>query len=179
MRSQPYQLSKRSRGIILALSRALVDEPDHVTIKDRDEVLIQNCEKGLREFPPLFRIGFIMTFFFFDRLTWLFGVGIKRFVNLKPDRQKKYIARWMNHRSYVLRESIKSMRGFILLNYFSHRDVWRYLEYDPLSHARERILLREKLMAQQVTNLTLTRLSSSVMQGTHPRSVDFEIPIHK
>ncbi|MBF0105642.1 MAG: hypothetical protein HQM16_09990 [Deltaproteobacteria bacterium] len=29
----------------------------------------------------------------------------------------------------------------------------------------------------QVTNLTLTRLNSSVLRGMHPRSVDFEIPI--
>ncbi|MBF0105457.1 MAG: hypothetical protein HQM16_09040 [Deltaproteobacteria bacterium] len=31
----------------------------------------------------------------------------------------------------------------------------------------------------QVTNLTSTRLGSSVMQGMHPRSVDFEIPGYK
>ncbi|MBF0107355.1 MAG: hypothetical protein HQM16_18750 [Deltaproteobacteria bacterium] len=31
----------------------------------------------------------------------------------------------------------------------------------------------------QVTNLTLTRLSSSVVRGMHPRSVDFEISKHK
>ncbi|MBF0105892.1 MAG: penicillin-binding protein 2 [Deltaproteobacteria bacterium] len=32
--------------------------------------------------------------------------------------------------------------------------------------------------AKQVTNLTVTRLNASILRDMHPRSVDFEIPIH-
>ncbi|MBF0106234.1 MAG: hypothetical protein HQM16_13020 [Deltaproteobacteria bacterium] len=35
------------------------------------------------------------------------------------------------------------------------------------------------LLYQQVTNLTLTRLNASILRGMHPRSVNFEIPIHQ
>jgi len=149
MSSNVYQIPPRAKRILTALSYALVTEPPELIIKNRDEELIRRCESILKEFPFLLRIGFTLGVYVFDRVTFLFGFGFRRFVNLKANRQKEYAQKWLLSRVHLIRDIMAGLRGMLMICYFSHKDIWEYIEYDPVSHAKERIALREKLMKEK------------------------------
>ncbi|MCP5465003.1 MAG: hypothetical protein H7A33_08275 [Deltaproteobacteria bacterium] len=133
--------------ILIALSHALVDEPDVLQIKNRNAEFLRRCNMMLAEFQPLVRFSLILGILFFDRCTFLFfGFGLHRFVNLSLPDQKKYIDRWMHSRVSLFCEIIVGIRGLIMTAYFAHRDVWSYLSYDPNKHIEERVALRQRLL---------------------------------
>ena len=145
MNNKPYQLSSRAQKIMLALREGFIAEPDDFNIAGRDEQLITRLQITLREFPIIYRIAFIFNLFLFDRITFLFGVGIRRFIHLKREKKVKYVQKWMCCRFFVLREMIKGFRGIIMMAYFSHKDVCRYIDYDPVQHVTERRELRTRM----------------------------------
>lgn len=142
----PYQLPERAKAVLLALARALVTEPPELVIRDRDGFYIERCRMLLAEFPRFNRFFFILILYVFDRVTFLFGFGIARFVHLKPESQRLYAERWLHARNVSLREVFKGVRGIAMICYFSHPDVWAYIGYDPKAHVAERISLREEIL---------------------------------
>lgn len=147
-RPKSFSLSKRAKRILLALRVALIEEVAACPIKDANGQLLKRCQILLNEFPKTFRWGFLWGMYFFDRLTFLFGFGFRRFVNLKPEQQQKYVQRWLGSRFYSFRSLATGLRGFLMITYFSHKDVWKYIGYDPVPHVQSKIALREKLLSE-------------------------------
>lgn len=141
----PYKLSRRTKGILVALMRALIEEPEDLAIHHPEEFVLAKSERLLQEMPRFTRFGFLFMIHAFDRLTLFFGFGLFRFVHLKLESQRKYAAKWHSAKSEFFREVFKPIRGLVMLSYFCHPDVWRYIGYDPESHVKERIALRQKL----------------------------------
>lgn len=146
MSKKPYQFSARIRQILVSLSRVLADVPPDLSIIGQEEELLERCLKLIREFQPVFRFLFILGLHLFDRIPFLFGFGPRRFVHLKPEQQKRYVQKWLSSRSFLIRDLILSIRGFVIVCVCSHHDIWRYIGYDPKSHAEERIRLRHELL---------------------------------
>ena len=142
----PYQLSERAKKILAVLARALITEPPELVIHDKEASYLERCRTILAEFPRFNRILFVMLLYIFDRMTFLFGFGMARFVHLKPESQRLYTARWLHAKHDLVREVFKGIRGIAMISYFSHPDVWTYVGYDPKRHVSERIQLREDLL---------------------------------
>jgi hypothetical protein len=145
----PYKISYRTRSILVALMRALIEEPEDLTIHNREEFLLEKAERLMQEFPLFTRFGFLCILYAFDRVTLFFGFGVLRFIHLKPASQKKYVAKWHESKLEFIRELFKPVRGLVMLIYFCHPDVWRYIGYDPESHVAERIKLRQDLLKKR------------------------------
>lgn len=151
MDAQAYQVPSRAQKIILALSQALITEPDDLVIQDKDNQMIERCRALLAEFPKLYRLGFIFGLYVFDRIPFFFGFGVRRFVNLGIDAQKRYANRWQTTKNHYLLEFFKSLNGMVMMVYFSHTDVWKYIGYHPKAHVEERIALRNEILRQEKT----------------------------
>lgn len=144
-----YQLPARAKDILVNLSYALITEPADLVLAARDGELIMRAEALIREMPKLLRLGLIFGIYFFDRLTFLFGFGLGRFVRLGREGQRLYALRWLNSRVSLFHDIMTGLRGLLMICYFSHHDVWRYIGYDPATHARERVALRQSLLTKQ------------------------------
>lgn len=149
METQAYQVPLRAQKIILALGQALITEPDDLVIHDKDGQMIERCRALLAEFPKLYRLGFILGLYIFDRIPFLFGFGLRRFVNLGIEAQKRYAQRWQTTRNHYLLEFFKSLNGMVMVVYFSHHDVWNYIGYHPKAHVQERIALRDEVLRRE------------------------------
>lgn len=141
-----YQLSESIKKILIALLGALIVEPTDLVVRNKEDVFLKKIETLVREFPRFTRFGFLFLLILFDRLPFFFNLGFTRFVNLDFTKQQKYVTRWHDTPSTVLREIFKTIRGIVMVAYFSHHDVWNYIDYDPKKHAAERIALRHKIM---------------------------------
>jgi hypothetical protein len=73
-------------------------------------------------------------------------LGASDFVNLEPAQARIYVNRWFDSRFKLMRDGMVSLRGIILFTYFSDKNYWNYLGYDPRKHAQERMQLRDKLI---------------------------------
>lgn len=149
METQAYQVSLHAQKILLALGRALITEPDDLVIRDKEAQMIERCRALLAEFPKLFRLGFLLGLFVFDRIPFLFGLGFHRFVNLEIAAQKRYAQRWQTTKNHYLLEFFKSLHGLVMMVYFSHPDVWNYIGYYPKKHVQERIALRQEILRRE------------------------------
>lgn len=144
----PFHLPKRAQVILLALMRALIHEPEDLVVHDRDAEFLRRCEILLREFPWLTRRGFLVVLYLFDLLVPFFCFSFLRFIHLKLTTQKKYIQRWQHSQFHFIRETFKTLRGLVMMTYFSHKDVWAYVGYFPEEHVKERIKLRQRLLKE-------------------------------
>jgi len=154
-----YQFSERAKKIFLALRQAFITEPEDFSIQNRDEELLERILILIREFPKTFRWGFMFGVYFFDRVTLFFGFGFRRFIHLKIGDQQRYVEKWLNSRFYFIRNLIAGLRGIVMITYFSHHDVWKYIGYDPVTHAQERIKLRQEILARDDSRSTIDKVS--------------------
>ncbi|MBU0505545.1 MAG: hypothetical protein ABII18_11175 [bacterium] len=146
MSAKPYQIPKRAAQIILAISRALVFEPEDLNIPNRDEALLQRCRSILQELPVMYRMGFVMGIYLFDLCAFLFGCGFKRFISLSYEKQCQYLDKCLTNKMFTVRNIMSGMRGLIMICYFSMPEVSAYIGYNPNKHVKERLALREKLL---------------------------------
>lgn len=149
MKKKPFHFGLRARRILIALRTALITDPKDLMIEDCDDQMILRCEILVGEFPKLFRVGFVLGIFLFDRITFWFGFGLRRFVNFNVDKRKRYVEKWLNSPRPLWRDIFTGLRGIVMMTYFSHPDVWRYIGYDPKAHAAERINLRNQLLQNE------------------------------
>ena len=143
-----FHLGKSSRIILAALIGALIVEPSDLVVPDKEGETLKKIETLLREFPRLMRFGFLCLLVVFDRLPVFFSFGFTRFIHLNLEQQQSYAERWHNTSNTVLREIFKSLRGIVMVAYFSQHAVWNYIGYNPKKYAADRIALRHKVMQQ-------------------------------
>lgn len=146
MQRPEYKLSPRFQSQLIGISRAAVDLPDSL---DRDAIearLLKNVAILFFQMQKFNRLVIRVIYFFFERLPFFFGCGPHRFSKLKIEKQKRYLDKWLNHRFVWFRDMGKAVRGVVMVIYFSDRDIWKYLDYDPLTHIRKRIQLREEIL---------------------------------
>lgn len=148
IQARPFEFSERVRKIIISIADAFIDIPDDLTINNKNDELIDRCQKIIRQFPFVMRIGFILGILLFDRLTLFFGFGFRRFAQLNISEQREYVGKWMNSPSHSLRNLITGLRGFVMVTFFSHKDIWKYINYEPVGHSQAKIALREKLLRE-------------------------------
>lgn len=143
---RPFYLPEYVRAVLIALTDALVEEPADITIHNRNDGLIGRCEIVLFEMQPFLRWGFVVSLWFFNILAIFWHMQFRSFVNMEPEDRRQFVNFWLHTRNPLLREFFKSLRALIMMVYFSHHDVWRYIGYDPRAHVEDRLKLRESLV---------------------------------
>jgi hypothetical protein len=131
----------------------LVKDPVDLIIHNKENRLIARIETILQQFPGIQRFGMCLGILFFDRAPFIFGFGIRRFVNLQEEERKRYVASWSHTHSTLLHELFKGIRGLVLVCYFSHTDIWNYIGYTPHQYVGERIQLRRNLTGETIPDL--------------------------
>lgn len=144
---KPFEFSSWTRDVLMALSAALIEESTDVVIQDKNDEMIRRCQILIREFPVMFRRAFVFGIYLFDRLPLFFGFGFVRFHNLTLIDKRSYLDKWMNSPSSMLRNIITGLRGYIMMSFFSHKDIWNYIGYDPVQHTHNKINQRRQLIA--------------------------------
>lgn len=139
-------LPKSVEHVLKILSRHLVPPTGALKVQDIEEEVVRDARRILFEFPLFYRWGFLLGILFLEYSPFLFGFGLSRFTRLKHDLQSKYVDDWAHSRIIAKREFFKGVKGLILIVYFSDRQVWEYIGYDPDPHLAERIALRDKLV---------------------------------
>lgn len=146
---KPYKLPYKARRILLALKNAYIDKPDTLIINNEDEEFLQRCTLVVSNFQKIFRIGFVLGLSVVNRLPFFYGFGPLRFVNLKLSKKRAFLEKCRQSRFLIIRDALTGFRGLVMMSYFSHQDVWKYMDYHPEEHAKERIALRQKLLNQK------------------------------
>ncbi len=152
MQGKPYKISNRTKEVLIAVSRVLIKEPHDLEIQNRDEAYVERCQAVLREFPALLRRLFALGLYIFDRFGFFFVCSLKRFSHMKSETQEKYITKCVHSRLASIRDFYTGLRGLVMICYFSHPDVSKYIGYDPKGHVEERKQLRKKLLNTIVDN---------------------------
>lgn len=142
----PYRFSTRSRTILVALSDALIEEPADIVILDKHEQMLARCEILLFEMHPVFRLGFVLSLWLFDLFALFWNLELTRFINMPVERRRDLVVFWERTRNPFMREFFKVLRTLIMLTYFSHTDIWKYIGYDPRAHVQNRIALRKSIL---------------------------------
>lgn len=141
-----YQFSPKTRSRLLAVSRTIMDLPDSL---DQDAIegrFLVASSQIFADMQWIFRRLLLIGYWIFDVLPFLFGFGFSVFHSLPADKQKKYLEKWLNHRWTMFRDLAKGVRGVAAIIYFSDKDIWQYIDYDPHAHINERIAMRERIM---------------------------------
>lgn len=148
--ASPYRFSRRSRDILVALSDALIEEPSDIVIPDKHEQMLSRCEILLFEMHPFFRLGFVLSLWLFDLFALFWNLELTRFINMTVERRRDFVVFWERTRNPFMREFFKALRTLIMLTYFSHTDIWKYIGYDPRAHVQDRIALRKNILKKTV-----------------------------
>lgn len=135
--------------VLIALSHVLTPQSEDLVLDGVEEVIIRNANKLIREFPTLFRLGFIFGIRLFEWLPFLFGFGLRRFSKLSSKHQRGYVDNWAESRFIPKREFFKTLRTVVMIGFFSDKRVWTYVGYDPEPHLAQRIQMRKDLLAKQ------------------------------
>lgn len=142
----PYKLPQYVREVLIALTDSLLEEPADLKIHNRNEEFIERCEIFLFEMQPFLRWGFVVSLWFFNVLAMLWRLEFCRFVNMELEERRHFVNFWLHTQNPLLREFFKALRTLIMIIYFSHHDVWRYIGYDPRAHVEDRLQLRASLL---------------------------------
>lgn len=143
-----YRFSKHIRKILVSISDALIEEPADVVIHDKHNRMIERCQILMFEMHPVLRFGFLLSLWFFDVLALFWQLGFRTFVRMNVEQRREFVAYWERTKNPLMREFFKAIRGFIMITYFSNRDIWTYIGYDPNRHVEDRIRLRKELLAR-------------------------------
>ncbi len=134
------------KKVLLVLAVNLAPPSPALDIEGIGEEIIRGSSRLIGEFPKLFRWGFFMGIRLFEYIPFFFGYGPKRFTNLKPALQMRYVNSWASCRVIPLREFFKTIKAMVLMVYFSDKRVWAYIGYDPTPHLQERMALRGEVL---------------------------------
>lgn len=153
MNETSFKVSARIRLILLAVAATLVREPADLIIHNKEERLIHRMQLILAQFPSPQRFFMCLGILFFDRVPFLFGFGLRRFVNMGDAARQQYVKAWSHTRSTLLHELYKGIRGLVLVCYFSHTDIWNYIGYTPHAFVSDRIALRRQMTGETIPDL--------------------------
>lgn len=145
----PKELSPLINRILTALSRVLVPIQDEASVRADEPDMLRDCARMVFEMPPLFRKGFKLILRVFNILPFMFGFGFKTFVSLDQDSQLKYVDSWAHSKREVFRETTKAFKGLIMVVCYSNPKMWQMLDYDPITHVKEKFQEREDFLRSQ------------------------------
>ncbi len=142
----PPPAPPRWQSVLLALTQALSVLPASLD-QSRIEAHFLQSLRGFAKTMPVFHFFFLrLACLAFEILPLFFGLGAAFYTQLPVAARKIYFERWLNARCVLFRDIAKMLRSLACVFYFSSPEIWRHMDYDPHTHIRERIQLRETLL---------------------------------
>lgn len=134
---------------MLSLSHVLVQLPSELNQTQIEERFLQRTHTLLSVTPVIQRCFLRWVCLLFDLMPFFFGFGPNYFTDLSAHKKQLYFDKWLYSHFLIFRDLAKAIRGLVLVVYFSDQDIWRYIDYDPWTHVRERTELRQKLLREK------------------------------
>ncbi len=147
--AEPMPLGRWTLAAIRGVTDALLphgeaDAPTGAEV--RDEVVL-GVRRTLRYMAPLSRVGLCGLFVLLDLAPWWTLRAPRRLGGLPPERAAAVLEAVAHAPVGLLRTAVTAVRAAILTTYFDLPAVHRELDYDPVGFMRERIALRQRLLA--------------------------------
>lgn len=146
---KPYKLPHKARQTLIALKNAYIDRPADFVCENEDEEFLRRCTQVVSHFQKIMRIGFVIGLAFINRLPFWYGFGPLKFTNLKLSKKREFLEKCRNSRFLIVRDALTGFRGLVMMSYFSHPDVWKFINYHPEEHLKDRLEVRKQLLAQK------------------------------
>ena len=126
----PRPLSPKAERVLIALMRRVVPVGELVPEPTEEGHAVTTLRRILAGFSPGALVGFRVALFLFQMspIVWLAGFG--RFSRLSPERQDRYIERWMESRRYLPRAMLKMLTAVVMMAAYSDPVVQARLGYD-------------------------------------------------
>ena len=147
--ADPVPLGRWTLAALRGVTDALLPHGEAQAPTDaatRDEVVL-GIRRTLRYMAPHSRIGLCLLFVLIDLAPWWTLRAPRRLGGLPPERAAAIVDVVAHAPLGVLRTAVTAVRAAVLTTYFDMPAVHRELDYDPVGFMRERIALRERLLA--------------------------------
>lgn len=145
--ADPYPMGAGSLRVLRALIRAFLPPTPAPTEEGLELRIATHVRRMMQYMPRPTAKGFLLTM---HLLNWapLWRLRALRTVTRLPiTRSSEILADLAGSRFMVLRLLMLGPKGLILSTYFDQDLVHRELDYEPVSFTKERIALRERLLA--------------------------------
>lgn len=148
---QTKPLNEKHKAILLGVAQILIFLPKEWDQNSLDERFWNRTQSLIHVMPVLQRFFLKCALLFFDLLPFFWGYGPQFFCDLTFEKKKTYFERWISSSFLTFREIAKAIRGLVLVVYMSDEEIWRYMDFDPLTHIQERRQWREKLIREKTS----------------------------
>jgi hypothetical protein len=148
--ADPYPVDAATEKAIRSLMRVLLPEGDAPRSADLDERVYHQMLVGLMYMPAQSAKGILAVFRLLEWAPVWRLKGRKPLSALSRDEGSKILAEIASSRLLPMRLLMLAPKGLMFSAYYDQDEVHRALDYDPVAFTRERIALRQRILAGEV-----------------------------
>ena len=147
--ADPYPMGKGTRRALAGLVRALT--PAEHPVPDVQTRVEHHIRVQMRYMVPVVAFGMLLLIRFLDWAPlWRFA-SWRRVQSLPPERGSEILDSIAHSRIGLLRMMIMGIRAMVGTCFYDQDEVHAQLNYDPIPWMKQRIALRERLLAGETT----------------------------
>lgn len=135
------------KGVIRGLCPTSLDAPQGASLEHHVEVYVRFFMSYM---PRWMARGIWLALFLVEWSPFWCGQGLRRLSRLSPRRRARVIARLARSRFYPIRRLVLVLNSLFMSAYYDSERVHRALRYAPVPFIRDRIALRQHLLAQRL-----------------------------
>jgi len=145
--AEPRPMGRCSLKVLDALVGALLPPPPAPRIDGLEADIAQHVRVMMQYMPPLSARGFVLLMHFLNWAPLWRLQGLRPLTRISAERASTLLTGIANSRFLLIRLLMLGPKGLILSSYFDRDEVHRELRYDPATFIRQRIDLRQRLLA--------------------------------
>jgi hypothetical protein len=145
--ADPYPVDAKTERAVRSLMRVLLPERDAPRSADLDERVYHQMLIGLMYMPSQSAKGILAVFRMLEWAPVWRLKGRKPLSELPRDEASAILSEIASSPLLPVRLLMLAPKALIFSAYFDQDEVHRALDYDPISFTRERIALRQRILA--------------------------------
>ncbi|MBU6161927.1 MAG: hypothetical protein KGO50_12495 [Myxococcales bacterium] len=146
----PLAMTRSRRASLRALIRLIC--PNEVPMPDMEERIELQVRRSMAYMPWIAAFGLSFCFALLDWSPRFLLRSTRRLRRMNRDRAEQLIGELSESSITLLRTVMYATKGIIMNAYFDQDEVHRALNYAPTPFMRERISLRQRLLAGQLAH---------------------------
>jgi hypothetical protein len=145
--AEPYRLGSGTREALRALIRVICPPPPAPQLADLEDRIEMSVRRNMRYFPPLIARAFTLLIHIVEWApVWRFA-ALSRLRHLERGQAEAVLNSLSLSTSPVIRLVVMGVRNLILVTYYDQDEVHTALGYDVVPWMKNRIALRQRLIA--------------------------------
>jgi hypothetical protein len=145
VQARPRRMSRSRQASLRALIRLIC--PNEVPIEGIDARVEHQVRVGMQYMPGLVAFGLSLCFALLDWSPVLMLRSVRRLRSLPEPKAAEIIHDLSESSLSLVRTTLYAIKGIILNAYFDQEEVHKALNYAPIPFMRERIAVRQRLLA--------------------------------